>query len=147
MRNCLGASRGVSFHLLKKSLLLLAALLSLPPGLPAVEMSPEVKAVLENHCFACHGPDLSKNKGDLRLDISEVATAPIKISGNRAIVPSNPAKSALVNRILSHDEDFMMPPTESNLKLTTEEKAILIKWIENGAEYKKHWAFIAPKNT
>lgn len=106
-----------------------------------------VKPILSDKCFACHGPDIANNKGDLRLDIEDMATRRIKTTGNRAIVPSNPAKSALVDRILSHDEDFMMPPPESNLALTAEEKAVLIKWIDNGAEYNKHWAFIIPQKT
>lgn len=110
-----------------------------------IDFNFDVKPILSDKCFACHGPDLTNNKGDLRLDIAEVAYKPITTTGNRAIVPSNPSKSALVDRILSHDEEFMMPPTESNLKLNAEEKAILVKWIEKGAEYKKHWAFIVPE--
>src|SRR5210317_711347 len=62
-----------------------------------------VKPILSDKCFACHGPDIANNKGDLRLDISEIATKVNNTTGNRAIVPSRPAKSALVDRILSHD--------------------------------------------
>ena len=110
-----------------------------------IDFNFHVKPILSDKCFACHGPDLNSIKGDLRLDIAEVATKKNVNTGNIAIVPSKPSKSELVSRILSHDAEFMMPPAESNLKLTDKEKAILIKWVENGAKYKKHWAFIPPK--
>ena len=103
-----------------------------------------VKPILSDRCFACHGPDAQKRKGDLRLDIEEDALAQLKSGHGRAIVPGSKRKSQLVDRILTDDESLVMPPPESNLNLTEREKAILIKWIEQGAVYKTHWAFTKP---
>lgn len=104
----------------------------------------DIKPILSDRCFACHGPDAAKMKGDLRLDIADLAYSKNKNSGSKAIIPHNPAKSELVIRILSSDPNILMPTPESHLTLTAEEKAKLIKWIDEGAEYKDHWAFIAP---
>lgn len=104
-----------------------------------------VKPILSDRCFACHGPDAQNRKGDLRLDTEEAARSAL-VSGNGfAIVPGQVHKSLLVHRILSDDEEIVMPPPESNLILSLEEKAILYKWIEQGADYKPHWAFIKPE--
>ena len=101
----------------------------------------DIKPILSDRCFACHGPDEAKVKGGLRLDNATTAYRKNKESGLKAIVPGNPAKSELVFRILSDDPDIVMPSPDSHLSLTSEEKAKLIKWIEQGAEYKDHWAF------
>lgn len=101
----------------------------------------DIKPILSDRCFACHGPDGAKLKADLRLDIGDIAFKKNRESGLRAIVPGNPAKSELVSRILSEDSEVVMPTPESHLTLTAAEKAKLIKWIEQGAAYKNHWAF------
>lgn len=106
-----------------------------------------VKRVLSDKCFSCHGPDEKKQQGDLRLDESIVAYNKKAESGKRAIHPGKIASSEVVARILSEDKDYVMPTPESHLSLTTEEKAIILKWIEQGAEYKPHWAFVAPEKT
>lgn len=98
----------------------------------------DVKPILSDRCFACHGPDVSKMKADLRLDVQEIAAKVIK--------PGKPLKSELVRRILSDDPDEIMPTPESHLTLIDREKAILIKWIEQGAEFKPHWAFTSIKS-
>lgn len=106
-----------------------------------VDYTYDVKPILSDRCFACHGPDANHQKADLRLDMAEVAFKKEAESGLKAIRPGKPGKSELVHRILSADPDIVMPTPESHLSLTAREKAILIRWIEEGAEYKPHWAF------
>ena len=103
-----------------------------------------VKPILSDKCFSCHGPDESKIEAGLRLDLVERATAQLG-SGAFAIVPGKIDESELFHRIISQDLEFMMPPPESNLALSEYEKAVLVRWIEQGAEYKQHWAFIPPQ--
>src|SRR6185436_15658182 len=94
--------------------------------------------------FKCHGPDEQQRKSRLRLDDRAMATQPAK-SGARAIVPGKETESELVRRILSFDPDEMMPPPASKKQLTADQKETLRRWIAAGAEYKQHWAFVAPK--
>ena len=112
----------------------------------ALEKTPEtvdynlhVKPIISDRCFKCHGPDKAKIEADLQLANFEGATQKNK-EGRRAIVPGDAGKSELVKRILSHDPEEVMPTPKSNLALTADEKAVLIKWIEQGAEYKEHWS-------
>lgn len=108
-----------------------------------IDYNVDVKPILSDKCFACHGPDAKKQKAGLRLDIDTSAYHhQAKESGLKAIVPGHPGKSELVRRILSADEDERMPTPASHLTLTTTEKAILYKWIDQGAKYKPHWAFV-----
>jgi hypothetical protein len=139
-------------------LLLVFLLASCSPELPedvqaAYEELPEaldfnihVKPILSDKCFACHGPDLAAQKAGLSLHTAEFAFASLKDSpGKVAIKPGSLRNSEVVHRIISDDREYQMPSKESNLTLSPREKAILIKWIEDGAEYKKHWAFITPE--
>lgn len=104
-----------------------------------------VKPILSDKCFACHGPDQAKQKAGLRLDIAEIAYGKLPENPDkRAITPGNLSKSEFFHRIMANDPDYVMPTPESHLTLSASEKATLIKWIEEGAEYKPHWAFIAP---
>ncbi|HXE81018.1 MAG TPA: DUF1553 domain-containing protein, partial [Vicinamibacterales bacterium] len=113
-------------------------------GLPdRVDFNAHVKPILSDRCFACHGPDDRARKADLRLDIQESALSRLP-SGKRAVVPGSPRRSELVRRILSSDPAVMMPAPESHLTLSDYEKALLVRWIEQGAEWKPHWAFIPP---
>ncbi|GAA4431326.1 DUF1553 domain-containing protein [Ravibacter arvi] len=107
-----------------------------------IDYTLHVKPILSDRCFACHGPDQNKRQGGLRLDVSEVAFGKNEESGLTAIVPGNSVKSELVARILTDDPEKMMPTPESHLTLSAQEKAILIRWIEQGAVYKPHWAFV-----
>lgn len=109
-----------------------------------VDFNLHIKPLLSDRCFACHGPDKNKQKAGLRLDIPEVAYAALK-DGAHAIVPGHLRASELFRRITSKDPQKIMPPVESNLRLSNEEKALLCKWIEQGAEYKPHWSFIPPQ--
>lgn len=112
----------------------------------ALDFNIHVKPILSDKCFACHGPDLAAQKAGLSLHDPKMAFASLKDSpGKVAIHPGSLNKSELFHRIISEDLEYRMPSQESNLTLTSKEKAILIKWIEDGAEYKKHWAFIPPQ--
>ncbi len=105
----------------------------------------DVKPILSDKCFACHGPDKAKQKAGLRLDIAAAAYAELpENKGKVAITPGNLNKSELFHRIISSDPGYLMPTPASHLVLTAAEKAILIKWVEDGAEYKPHWAFVKP---
>ncbi|MDR6560317.1 MULTISPECIES: DUF1553 domain-containing protein [unclassified Arcicella] len=105
-----------------------------------IDYNIHIKPILSDRCFKCHGPDKNKVEAGLQLTNFEGATEKLK-SGNRAVVEGNIDKSELIKRILSHDPDMVMPTPKSNLTLTDEEKALLIKWVKQGAEYKEHWAF------
>jgi hypothetical protein len=103
----------------------------------------QVRPILADRCFKCHGPDEKARKAKLRLDLPETAYAfRDKDSGKAAIVPGKPEESELCRRIVATDDDDRMPPPASNLTLNDEERALLRRWIAQGAEYKPHWAFI-----
>ena len=106
----------------------------------------DIRPILSENCFLCHGPDVSTREADLRLDIKEGATAILK-SGNTAIVSGHPEKSELIRRITCLEEEERMPPIETKKKLTKREIDLLKKWIEQGAEWQLYWAFIAPSKT
>ena len=105
-----------------------------------------VRPILSDKCFACHGPDANKRDADLRLDIPEEAYKALKSNATaHGIVPFKPKNSEVFLRISSKDTSYIMPPIATNLTLTATEIAIIEKWIKQGAKYKKHWAFTAPK--
>ena len=108
------------------------------------DYSAEVRPILANHCFTCHGPDDKSRKGKLRLDEHASATTPAK-SGEIAVVAGKPDSSELIKRIFTSDEDELMPPPAVKKELSAKEKDILRRWIAGGADYQPHWAFIAPK--
>lgn len=113
----------------------------------AISYNRDIRPILSDKCFTCHGPDISKVKAGLRLDIPARAYAELeKNKGHYAIVPGAPEKSELIARIESNDPKVMMPVPESHLaKLTPAEIALFKQWIKEGAKYEKHWAFVAPK--
>lgn len=115
--------------------------------LPArLDFNYDVKPILSDKCFACHGPDQAKQKADLRLDTPEGAFAALKSNPNlHAIVAYKPSKSEAIQRILSDDASIVMPPPESNLVLSEYEIATLIKWVKQGAVYQSHWSFVRPE--
>ena len=101
-----------------------------------------VKPILSDRCYACHGPDKSKIEAGLSLSNSTDAYLALGEHKNHyAIVPGDPKQSTLVDRIYSDDESISMPPPESNLTLDDYERAVLKKWIEQGAKYESHWSF------
>ncbi|QDT98169.1 PSD1 and planctomycete cytochrome C domain-containing protein [Gimesia aquarii] len=109
---------------------------------PAVEFTQQIQPILAKHCYACHGPDVQE--GGLRLDQSEHAFKQLD-SEATAIVPQHPEQSELLTRIISQEEDHQMPPEGERLK--QEQINLIRKWIQQGAEWKKHWAFLPPKKS
>ncbi len=110
----------------------------------APDFSRDVRPILSQHCFKCHGPDDKARKGGLRLDIREAALKEAK-SGTIAIVPGKLDDSELVKRLFTKDEDELMPPPSAKRELTAEQKDTLRRWVAAGAEYQQHWAFVKPK--
>jgi hypothetical protein len=129
------------------SILRCVLILSLAGQLPAaslpakVDFNHHIKPLLSDRCFTCHGPDEKARKGKLRLDTQEGAFKALE-DGMFVIKPGDLAHSEVARRITSTDLDEMMPPPKSNLTLGRDEAALLRRWIEQGAEWKKHWAFI-----
>ena len=109
----------------------------------SVQFNRDVRPILSDKCFACHGPS-SERKAGLRLDTLEGATDAAR-KGGAAIIPGKPESSLFVERIYSEDVDDVMPPPESHKELSDEEKRVLSKWILQGAKYQPHWSFISPK--
>jgi hypothetical protein len=122
---------------------ILALVLPSLPARAAVDFNRDIRPLLSDNCFTCHGPDIAKRRADLRLDERAGALSPAK-SGKPAIVPGKPAESELVRRIFASDPDDLMPPEETHKTLTPAQKEMLKQWIAEGAEYKAHWAFIPP---
>ena len=110
-----------------------------------IDFNFHVRPILSDRCFHCHGPDEKGRKADLRLDVQENAIAHSHHQDSLPIIPGKPLKSELIKRILTEDPQQIMPPPSSKLSLSSGEKAILIKWIEQGATWKKHWAYLTPK--
>ncbi len=105
----------------------------------------DIRPILSNHCFSCHGLDEKHRKAKLRLDVRKEAI--MSRDGIQAIAPGSIEDSESWMRIISDDEDEVMPPPETHKSLTAEEKELVKQWIEQGAPYEGHWAFIAPKKS
>ena len=137
----------ISFHCKGWGRILTAAiggmLLARSEAAQRVDFNRDIRPVLSDNCFACHGPDSQKVKGRLRLDVRELALQPAK-SGKVAVVPGKPQESELLHRLASTDADEVMPPPESHKSLTATQKDLLRRWIAEGAEYQGHWAYIPP---
>jgi len=103
----------------------------------------DIRPILADHCFTCHGADAGARKSKLRLDVREDALRGGE-SGDLALTPGKPETSELLKRVLSHDADEVMPPPKSKNPLKPAEIEKLRQWIAEGAEYQKHWAFIPP---
>ena len=109
----------------------------------SVRYGRDIRPLLSDRCFRCHGPDASQRAADLRLDSREFAMA--DRDGTAAIVPGAPQRSLLIERITSHDPDERMPPVKSNKPhLLPHEIALITQWIKEGARYEGHWAFTPP---
>lgn len=106
----------------------------------------DVRPILSDKCFSCHGPDANKREGGLRLDIADSAFKALQDNPSaHAWVPAKPEESDAFLRISTQDTSLLMPPLYSNLSLTSQEIAIIKKWIQQGARYEDHWAFVAPR--
>ncbi|NDC53068.1 MAG: DUF1553 domain-containing protein [Planctomycetia bacterium] len=106
---------------------------------PRVDFNRDIRPILSENCFYCHGQDGNKRQADLRLDDRAAAMKA------RAIVPGDAGASTLLERIHSTDADVQMPPPDSNRRLSDDQKKLLDRWIREGAEYAPHWAFVAPR--
>ena len=105
---------------------------------PVLQFNRDIRPILSENCFPCHGQDAQARKSDLRLDVRQSAVT----AG--AINPDEPAESSLLARILSDDPEQRMPPPDSNRQLTNEQVKLLERWIRAGAEYQSHWSFVVP---
>ena len=103
-----------------------------------LEFNRDIRPILADNCFACHGPDSAARKGELRLDKRDAAIE------KKAIAPGELSKSEFVRRIESSDPDEIMPPPATKKSLTAQQKDMLKKWVEQGAEYQPHWSFLPP---
>ena len=108
---------------------------------PKIDFAREIRPLLAKKCFACHGPDDEHREGGLRLDIPAGATKKLE-SGAVAVVAGKVGESELVRRILSADDSERMPPKETGITLTEEQKALFKRWVEEGASYAPHWAYV-----
>jgi Protein of unknown function (DUF1553)/Protein of unknown function (DUF1549)/Planctomycete cytochrome C len=110
-----------------------------------VNYSRDIRPILSNSCYKCHGPDAAERKAGLRFDNKAGAYAKLE-SGDRAIVPGSASKSALIQRVTSHDPDVKMPPPDSGKTVTAEQIELIKAWIDEGAEFHPHWSFVPPKH-
>jgi hypothetical protein len=119
-------------------------LLGLPEAARAerINFDRDIRPILSNNCFKCHGPDPKQRKAGLRLDSRQGMLAKLK-SGDRAVVPGKTKDSALVARITAADPEERMPPPSSGKKLSQEQIELLVRWIGEGAEYREHWSFLS----
>jgi hypothetical protein len=109
-----------------------------------IDFARQIRPLLSENCFVCHGPDDAQRKAKLRLDTKEGITKALR-DGGQAVVPGDAKNSILLQRILSHDPDVRMPPAKSNKKITPQQAEWIKLWIEQGAQWSDHWAFVVPK--
>src|SRR5207253_10433166 len=102
--------------------------------------------LLSDNCFACHGPDEKQRKAKLRLDTKEGAFKELR-GGGFAIVPGKASESKLIERVTAEEPAERMPPVKSGKHLTAEQIALLRQWIDQGAVWSEHWAYVAPRRS
>ena len=110
-------------------------------GEDKIDFDRDIRSLLSNNCFQCHGPDENAREADLRLDMRDSVFSD---DHEGLIVPNEPDESELIRRIFSDDPEMRMPPPESGKSLTAEQKTLLRNWIASGAEWDTHWAFLKP---
>ncbi len=113
------------------------------PAADRLSFNRDIRPILSDTCFQCHGADEKQRKAGLRLDVRDLAAKPTE-SGAVALVPGRPDESELIKRMISADDSLRMPPPTSGKKLTTAQIELLKRWVAEGAEYQGHWAFISP---
>ena len=126
-------------HAFRPPLCVLLGLLPALPGVAAVDFSRQIRPILSENCFFCHGPDEKKREAGLRLD--DEAEAKKNRDGVTAVVPGRPEQSALLQRILSTDPDEVMPPPKQHKVIAPEQIALLSQWIREGAPWGAHWSY------
>src|SRR5215813_13623804 len=123
--------------------LMAAANFTLAASDAVVEFNRDIRPILSERCYTCHGPDQGKRQSKLRLDVEAIAKS--DLGGHFAIVPGNLAASELLRRVASSDNARRMPPAYSGApRLSDREIGLLTRWIEQGAAWQKHWSFIPP---
>lgn len=136
------------------SVLLIGCGNDLPPEVAAayeslperIDFNQHIRPILSDRCWSCHGPDEAARQADLRLDAEEGAFAALASGSGYAFRHGKPGESAAINRMLEEDPDLKMPPPESQLTVSAREIALISKWVEQGAEWKEHWAFLPIEN-
>jgi len=123
--------------------LVVAAFFAADGKAASISYNRDIRPLLSDRCFYCHGPDPEHRKAKLRLDTAEGATR--DLGGYQAIEPGKAAASELVSRIFADDADDLMPPPDSDKHLSASERELLRKWIDEGAKYEAHWSFEAPQ--
>ena len=113
-------------------------------GRPKVDYNRQIRPILSDKCYRCHGPDAAERKGGFRLDQRD---SPLKAadSGKHPIIPGDLEASELLQRIYSDDPDLQMPPPSLDKKVTAEERKLLRIWIASGADFQEHWSFVPPR--
>ncbi|QEL17894.1 DUF1553 domain-containing protein [Limnoglobus roseus] len=104
---------------------------------PRIDYNRDIRPILSNNCYQCHGPDEKERKGDLRLDTYEGAT-------EVSVVPGKPGDSSLIARVETREKGELMPPVKSGKKLTAKEIELLRAWVQQGAKYATHWSYVKP---
>jgi hypothetical protein len=110
----------------------------------AVDFNRQVRPILAGSCFKCHGPDAAARQARLRLDTAEGA-AMLRRDGRAAVVAGDATASLLLERVTTLDDSFRMPPPGVGPRLSAEQIDVLRRWIEEGAEYQRHWSFVPPQ--
>lgn len=130
---------------MRSTLSILAILLFVSPPASSedVDFNRDVRTILSDACFTCHGPDPGQRQADLRLDLKEGIFQ--SLDGTTIVDPGKPSSSELLKRITSDDPDVVMPPHDGGRKLSEKEVSTIKQWIDQGAEWKGHWAYIAPQ--
>ncbi|MFN0055582.1 MAG: PSD1 and planctomycete cytochrome C domain-containing protein [Planctomycetales bacterium] len=113
------------------------------PASEQVDFNRQIRPILADRCFRCHGPDAHHRQANLRLDTAEGAR--VDLGGRRPLVPGQPESSELLQRLTAADDSVRMPPPEAGKPLSTGEISLLRRWIEEGAEYQPHWSFLSPR--
>ncbi len=126
---------------------LLAASITLEASEPLVSYNRDIRPLLSDRCFACHGPDDGKREGNFRLDVAEGEWNPFRsIDGMQIIKPGSPESSELWKRLTTDDHALQMPPQDSGKKMLTDaQKELIRRWIEQGAVYENFWLFEPPR--
>lgn len=108
----------------------------------AIDYAQDIRPILSEACFQCHGPDDNSREADLRLDTQEGLMS--DLGGYAPVIPGDAEKSELLVRILTEDDDELMPPPSANKQLTATQKELLVQWVQEGGEWAQHWAFVSP---
>ena len=111
-----------------------------------IEFNRDIRPILSDACFPCHGPDPAQRKANLRFDTKSGAFSELS-DGRHPIVAGQPEESELIRRITTSDTDTIMPPPEFERRLSTRQVSLLKRWIEQGADWENHWSFVKPVRT